>query len=416
MDVADRTEEPTPRRLAEARRQGDVGGSRAWLSGLITGGCTAVIALAVPGWVAGLILYMRAAVTRAVNRSSDAAGALTEGIRVVAITASPVCLVALLTAVIAGGLQTRWLFTLQPVRPQLARVAPRWDRLFSRATAFELVRGLVVVAALAWVTLWAGEPLVRDLARVAGAPASAVTAVIGREVRRVVPPLLATTLLAGAADALWQRRRHRRSLRMSREEIRREHKDSEGDPHTKAQRERVRRETLERRALADVRKADFVVVNPDHLAVALRYDRQGDGAPVVVAKGERLMAEQIKAIARQAGVPIFRDVSLARALHDVAEDHEVPEVLWEAVAEIIRTVYQAQGLSIPQERGGPGPGEGTHPDVPAGLLPPTGVSGSLVPAGLVPAGLVPPTPASPGSGLADGTSPSSLPPAGWRRV
>jgi flagellar biosynthesis protein FlhB len=81
------------------------------------------------------------------------------------------------------------------------------------------------------------------------------------------------------------------------------------------------------------------VVNPDHIAVALRYDRDGEAAPVVVARGERLLAERIKQVAREAGVPIFRDVTLARSLRDLAEGTEIPEALYEAVAEILRTVY-----------------------------------------------------------------------------
>jgi flagellar biosynthetic protein FlhB len=92
----------------------------------------------------------------------------------------------------------------------------------------------------------------------------------------------------------------------------------------------------------EVRRADFVVVNPEHIAVALRYDRDADGAPVVVAKGQRLVAERIKQVAREAGVPIFRDVTLARALDQLAEGGEIPAALYEAVAEILRVV---QGLA-----------------------------------------------------------------------
>jgi flagellar biosynthetic protein FlhB len=94
----------------------------------------------------------------------------------------------------------------------------------------------------------------------------------------------------------------------------------------------------------EVRKADFVVVNPEHIAVALRYDADGDAAPVVVAKGERLVAERIKQIAREAGVPIFRDVALARSLVELAEGGEIPAELYEAVAEILRVV---QGVDEP---------------------------------------------------------------------
>ena len=114
--------------------------------------------------------------------------------------------------------------------------------------------------------------------------------------------------------------------------------------------------------VAEVRKADFVVVNPDHIAVALRYDRDGDAAPVVVARGERLLAERIKAVAREAGVPIFRDVTLARSLRDLPEGTEIPAALYEAVAEILRAVY-AHGAG-----GAPAPAAGA---VPAGPRPPS---------------------------------------------
>jgi flagellar biosynthetic protein FlhB len=104
--------------------------------------------------------------------------------------------------------------------------------------------------------------------------------------------------------------------------------------------------------IEEVRKADFVVVNPEHIAVALRYDPEGDAAPVVVAKGERLVAERIKQIAREAGVPIFRDVSLARSLVELAEGGEIPAALYEAVAEILRVVQGLdEGAATPEVDG-----------------------------------------------------------------
>src|SRR5205814_9398656 len=128
-----------------------------------------------------------------------------------------------------------------------------------------------------------------------------------------------------------------------------EHKETEGDPSHRAERQRLHRELAEQRMVAEVRKADFVVVNPDHIAVALRYDRDGEAAPVIVARGERLVAERIKQVAREAGVPIFRDVTLARSLRDLPEGSEIPAALYEAVAEILRVVY---GLNAP---GAPSP-------------------------------------------------------------
>jgi len=126
---------------------------------------------------------------------------------------------------------------------------------------------------------------------------------------------------------------------MSHDEVRRESKEAEGDPAHRAERTRLHRELAEQRMVADVRRADLVVVNPEHIAVALRYDKDGEGAPVVVARGERLLAERIKAVAREAGVPIFRNVSLARSLRGLEEGAEIPVALYEAIAELFRAVY-----------------------------------------------------------------------------
>jgi len=156
---------------------------------------------------------------------------------------------------------------------------------------------------------------------------------------RLAERVALVALALGAADYLLVRRRHLDRLRMTREEVKREYKESEGDPSHRAERQRLHRELLEQRMVAEVRKADFVVVNPDHIAVALRYDRDGEAAPIVVARGERLLAERIKQAAREAGVPIFRDVTLARSLRDLPEGAEIPAALYEAVAEILRAVY-----------------------------------------------------------------------------
>jgi len=146
----------------------------------------------------------------------------------------------------------------------------------------------------------------------------------------------------GAVDWLAARRRWRRGLMMTRDEVRREHKEREGDPRFKAERQRLHRELAEQRMVDDVRKADFIVVNPDHLAVAVRYDPDAHDAPVVVAKGERLVAARIRQLAAEAGVPVYRDVGLARALAELPEGDEIPEALYEAVAELLRALREVE--------------------------------------------------------------------------
>src|SRR5205814_4053974 len=138
-------------------------------------------------------------------------------------------------------------------------------------------------------------------------------------------------------------------------EVRRDTRETEGDPRHKAERQRLHRALAEQRMLEDVRKADFVVVNPDHLAIALRYDRDGEAAPVVVARGERLLAERIKEVAREAGVPIFRDVTLAHSLRALEQGDQIPEALYEAVAETLRVVYGTHRASPEPPAPGPPP-------------------------------------------------------------
>ena len=193
------------------------------------------------------------------------------------------------------------------------------------------------MAVLAWLTV---RPVLAGLAALAGAPIPRLVGAMGAVSAAQLAERVALVALAlGAADYLMVRRRHLARQRMTREEVKREYKESEGDPSHRAERQRLHRELMEQRMVAEVRKADFVVVNPDHIAVALRYDRDGEAAPVVVARGERLLAERIKQVAREAGVPIFRDVTLARSLRDLPEGAEIPAALYEAVAEILRAVY-----------------------------------------------------------------------------
>ena len=186
---------------------------------------------------------------------------------------------------------------------------------------------------LAWATV---RPVLGGLAALAGVGAARTLAVLGVLASRLALRVALVALALGVADYLFAYRRHRRGLMMTREEVKRESKESEGDPSHRAERQRLHRELMEQRMVAEVRKADFVVVNPDHIAVALRYDRDGDAAPVVVASGERLLAERIKQVAREAGVPIFRDVTLARSLRGLPEGEEIPAALYEAVAEVLR--------------------------------------------------------------------------------
>jgi type III secretion protein U len=338
----DATEEPTPRRLAEARRRGEVAFSREL--GAAAAGLAAVGVLVgdAPALATRAVGTLRAALASAVG-GGGLAGSLELAGALAGRMLAPALAVLLLVGLAVGLAQTRGL-VLAPVRLDLGRVASAepWRRLFGGRAALVVGQGLLKVALVGVVAALALRPVVGAVVALTGAPAGRLLGAMGALSARLALRLAAAGVALGAADALLVARRHRRGLRMTREEVKREHRESEGDPAHRGERQRLHREILEQRMVEEVRKADFVVVNPEHIAVALRYDADADAAPVVVAKGERLVAERIKQIAREAGVPIFRDVGLARALAELGEGGEIPAELYEAVAEILRVVQSLQ--------------------------------------------------------------------------
>jgi flagellar biosynthesis protein FlhB len=334
----DATEEPTPRRLAEARRRGEVAVSRELSSAAALLAAVVVLAWDAPALTARSVATFRVSLTEAVSGGGPAAALTLAGslaLRMLAPTLGAVLLVGVAT----GLAQTRGL-VLAPVRVDLGRLASAasWRRVFDGRAGLAVAQGLLKVALVGAVAALALRPFSGAVVVLTGAPPARLLTTLGALAGRLGVRLAAAGLALGALDALLVARRHQRGLRMTRDEIKREHREAEGDPAHRGERQRLHREILEQRMIEEVRKADFVVVNPEHIAVALRYDPEDDAAPVVVAKGERLVAERIKQIAREAGVPIFRDVGLARSLVELAEGGEIPAALYEAVAEILRVV------------------------------------------------------------------------------
>jgi flagellar biosynthesis protein FlhB len=346
---AEPTEQPTPRRLLQARQRGQVAHSRELSAAIALLAVLAVVSWGAPVAVARLLSLFRATFATSLKTPL----ALSASVARAADVASAVALLPLLVTVgvtaLAAALQTRGLWSWQAVAPDASRLSPvaGLGRVFSVRTLVDVGKGLLKVALVAALAFAGLRAPLRQLPALVGAPPGTVLAALGVWTRalglRVAFALLALALL----DALLVVRRHRRALMMTRDEVKRDFKESEGDPQHKAERQRLHRQLGEQRMLDDVRKAAFVVVNPEHIAVAVRYDRDADEAPVVLAKGERLLAEQIKQAAREAGVPIYRDVGLARALNGVAEGDEIPEALYQAVAEVLRALQEMESQAPP---------------------------------------------------------------------
>jgi flagellar biosynthetic protein FlhB len=336
------TEDPTPRRLRQAREKGQIA-----YSGDFTSSAAFVAAagalLAGAGFLAGeLTRVMASGLARAVSGAADPGAALRALLGDVARLVGPVLGAAFVAAAVVGYLQSGGLFTLAPLAPRGDKLNPLagLGRLFSRDALVQLLKALVKIAVVGAVAWWTLAPHVGDFPRLVGASAPLAAGWTWSLAARLLLRVALAYVVIGAADYLWTRHKWLKGQRMPREEVKREYKEQEGDPHHKAERQRMHREILRHAMVESVRTADCVIVNPEHIAVALRYDQASMGAPEVVAKGEDLVAQQIREVARRHGVPIYRDVALARALHQLELGDEIPEALYDAVAEVLRFVQR----------------------------------------------------------------------------
>ncbi len=331
-----RSEEPTLHRIAEARRHGVVAFSCDLQAGLTALAVCVALILGARTQLSGLLTFLRSSLSQVCSR-----GDLVEAGRVslrAAIDALAVPLgVAMVVALVGGIAQTRGLFSSQAFRLEFARVLPysrgRGQGLFW----VEIGKTLGKVAVVIGLSWWTVRPTLEGLSHLGGVSAVKTLAVWTTLAGTLGLRLAVAAVALGVGDYLWQRYRHRRSMRMTPDEVRRELKEREGDPRLKSARERLRVEFLRQHAMDEVRRASLVVMDGESIAVALRYDPAEARAPVVVCKGERLLAAKIMQDARQANVPICLEQALATVLANVDIDDEIPESSHELVARLLAT-------------------------------------------------------------------------------
>jgi flagellar biosynthetic protein FlhB len=345
--TGDKTEAATARHIEQAREAGRVPISR---EAAIFASLTAVVLVLAYESQSGLrdlLPVLRLFLIQ--NAASSAAAGLTVQSILGAVT--PVLAAASIGAAMAVLLQTGFLLSGSLMRPKASRINPfaGLKRIFGWHGLEELVKSLAklgIFSAAIWVAVKDDLP---ELAALPGQDPSRLPSVVARPLFHI---LLASVLCQAALAILdigWVRFRHARDLRMSRQDIREEMKETEGNPHTKARIRRIRVMRARRRMMAQVPKATVVVTNPTHYAVALLYDRAANPAPRVVAKGVDAVALRIREVAEAANVPVVSNPPLARALYRLELDAEIPAEHYKAVAEIIAYVWRlgrgAQPLS-----------------------------------------------------------------------
>jgi flagellar biosynthetic protein FlhB len=336
--ASEKTEAPTTRRLLEARKHGQVAISRDLGSATVFVAVLGALALG-GGWLGTVAAYLRSALASATSPWAPARHGW-RALHALADALVAPLLAATLAALAIGFAQTRGLLAPGAIAIDPGRIGLDWRRAFGRDALAEVGKGLLKLLLLGAVAALVLASLLAPLGNLAGRPPRVLLTVLAEACRSLTLQLALAAVGLGALDYLWQRHRHHLSLRMNRAEVERERRQTEGDPRRKAERQRLRRELLQQQTLARVRTAAFVVVSPEHIAVAVGYDRHGAAAPIVLAKGTGVLAARIKELAREAAVPLLHHVTLAGGLLLVEEGQEIPEALYEPVAEIVGALWR----------------------------------------------------------------------------
>ncbi|MBN1290286.1 MAG: flagellar biosynthesis protein FlhB [Candidatus Latescibacteria bacterium] len=260
----------------------------------------------------------------------------------------PIFIVMALVGILVNILQVGFLFTAEPITPKLEKINPveGLKRIFSRRSLETLIRDIIKIVIVLWIGLSAIKGIMNNIMTAADSGVGDIFAFTGNAVFSIAMKILIGYFVIAALDYAFQRWDYERSMMMTRQEIREEMKQTEGDPLLRARVRSVQRELSRRRMMEAVPKAEVVITNPTHIAVALSYGA-GMTAPVVVAKGKNLIAEKIRSVAEEAGVPIVENILLAQSLYKAVDiGNPIPAELYTAVAEVLAYVYRISGKKV----------------------------------------------------------------------
>ena len=351
----EKTEEPTAKKLEDARKEGQVAKSREIANGL---GLLALFLLL--KFMVGSIgtrflesfsmVYNRIPVICRLNGGTSPMGDISILLRTVMlrllIILLPILLIGFAVAFISDLFQVKWRPTTKPLQPKFSKLNPLngFKKIFSAQSLVELVKSIAKILLIALVSY----SYIKDKGALLYAlyDMSMMQAVnlIGETVIDLGIRISAIYMIIAGADFMYQKHKFKNDMKMTKQEVKEEYKNAEGDPEIKGKIKARMREASQRRMMQAIPKADVVITNPTHYAVAIQYDTEVAPAPIVVAKGSDYLAQKIKEIARENNIEIVEDKPLARMLYaNVDVDKQIPPELYQAVAEVLAMVYHAQG-------------------------------------------------------------------------
>jgi len=347
-DDLEKTEEPTPKKLEEARKEGNLPKSMEFSSFVILFVASVLIifylkyvAMFMEDFYRYYVGFIGVEITKEVFFNL-----VIKSAQYLIIVLAPIFIALIIASILGNVSQFGFLFTIKPIIPKLEKLNPikGLKRLFSVKTFVEGIKMVLKSAVAFTVGFWLFLGFIKEMPRVEQMPFLDQLKWFSDKAFILIFSMLAVFLVFAIIDLVYQRYSYKKSLRMSKQEIKDEFKQTEGNPEVKAKIRQIQREMAKKRMMAEVPKADVVITNPTHYAVAIRYDKTKDEAPRVVAKGVDNLALKIKEIAREAGVMIVENPPLARELYKSVEiDQTIPPKLYKAVAEVLAFVYRSRG-------------------------------------------------------------------------
>ena len=351
-DFQERTEKATPRKRSEARKKGQVGKSREIPSvAVLLAGLSTL-------YVFGAYMYshitslMQDTFSMIKSPSLDLSESLTLGNIVVErfiVMLLPLMIAVFVTALLSNILQVGWLFSWEAVTPKLSKLDPikGVQKLLSKQTLMELFKSLAKLAFVGVIAYLTVKGEVDRLPSLAHMEVQAILLYILKIAFKIFVRVCMAMIVLAVLDYAFQKWQFEQQLKMTKQEVKEEFRRAEGDPLVKSRIKSIQYEVAKRRMMQEVPKADVVVTNPVHLAVALCYESAEMSAPRVLAKGAGGTAERIKILAREHHIPIVENRELARSLYKMVEiGNEVPSTLYQAVAEVLAYVYQLRGKVV----------------------------------------------------------------------
>lgn len=340
--MSDKTEQPTPKRIRDSREKGDICKGQDLAPAAVVLGITVYLianAFSIYEAAAAMVETGFSVMTLPYEEAAGKCAALVVNTAIGIVAPIVALLMAVALAVLLA--QTGFLFAPKAALPKLENLNPKkwFSKVFSMKNLVELLKNIVKVLLLSFIVWRVLENCIPALFAIPRAGIGALWSVLGQALSQMLLQTAGAFAAVAVLDFLYQKYKWTHEHMMSIDEVKREFKDSEGDPLIKSQRKQLQRELMEINALDGVRKAKVLVVNPTHYAVALDYDKEKTPLPVILAKGEGSLALRMIEVAKQEGIPVMRNVPLARALYsEGTENAYIPRDLIGPVAEVIRWV------------------------------------------------------------------------------